>query len=549
MASEQFVSHPWINPNTIEVREYQENVVKTALGGNTLCVLGTGLGKTNIAVLVAAERLSRAFEAQKSKPKAPDGFVSADKVAVVDDSKVLFLAPTKPLVAQHKRSFERFLKIGPDEIVAVTGTDKPVDRKRHYQHGDVIIATPQTIRNDIKNRLIDLSRFNLLVVDEAHRSVGNYAYVFIAKCYMQGARDPLILALTASPGSSHAKIDAIKRALSIKNVAIRSRDDKDVQPYVQPLKQTFVEVDLPMGFYSILSIFGKLRQECANKLMNLGLAEIGVNIPPRLNKIEILRLQTFLATKKHWKAFAAMSILAEMMKLDHAALLLETQSLYSVEKYVARLREDDSKATLRLLANPSFKEICDKITALSAGDVDNPKLVKLAELVSNEMAAKHRLIVFTQYRDTVDRIIQVLKKVPGAQPVAFIGQASKGDGKTMAARGMSQREQTETIKDFKSGFFNILVCTSIGEEGLDIAETDTVVFYEPIPSEIRAIQRSGRTARTRPGRVVYMIAKNTRDQAYFWSAHHKQKKMARMLYGMQEKNSGLKAFVQGDEKS
>jgi Fanconi anemia group M protein len=533
-----FVSHPWINSDTIESRDYQDNIVKTALTGNTLCVLPTGLGKTSIAALVAAERLSRAFEAKKNKPQEKqDDFVSADKISAVDNSKVLFLAPTRPLVDQHRNSFERFLKIGPDEIIAITGTMKPIDRKRAYQHGDVIIATPQTVRNDIKNRILDLEHFNLLIVDEAHRSVGNYAYVFIAKHYTTAARNPLILALTASPGASRAKIEQIKHALSISNVAIRSREDEDVKPYVQKVDNKWIEVEMPETILAVCGYLDRIRQASTQKLIDLGL-----QLPPRLSKKYILYLQQSLAKQKHWKSFAAMSILAEILKLDHASLLLETQSLYSFEKYIARLRDDDSKATARLLVNPLFKTALDKIVELSEQGIENPKLERLASIAAAELEKKHQMIIFTQYRDTVDKIVKTMKALPGAQPASFIGQASRTSSKG-TVRGMSQKEQADIIKDFKCGSYNILVATSIGEEGLDISETDAVIFYEPIPSEIRSIQRSGRTARTRPGKVIVLIAKGTRDQAFYWSAHHKQKKMADILYGMQEKNPGLEKFV------
>lgn len=545
-AETKFVSHPWVNPGTIEARAYQDAIVKTALTGNTLCVLPTGLGKTSIAALVAAERLRSAFDAHKDKPKeqVATGFISADTISTVDDSKVLLLAPTRPLVAQHKKTLERFLKIGPDEIIAITGTDKPLDRKRSYQHGDVIIATPQTVRNDIKNCILDLSNFNLLIVDEAHRAVGNYAYVFIAKQYMQSAKNPLLLALTASPGASRAKIEQIKRALAVQNVSIRSREDEDVKPYVQKVENIWLEVDMPAALLAVRENFEKIRQANIEKLNGLGM-----QLPPRLSKKHILYLQASLAKQKHWKSFAAMSILAEILKLDHAALLLETQSLYSFEKYIARLREDDSKATARLLGNPVFTGAIDKVLELSAKGMENPKLARLSALVKAELERKHRMIIFTQYRDTVDKITQTLKELPNAQIASFIGQANKtgaSNNSGASARGMSQKEQVEIIKDFKSGFYNVLVATSIGEEGLDIEETDAVIFYEPIPSEIRSIQRSGRTGRTRSGKVIVLIAKGTRDQAFYWSAHHKQKKMASMLYGMQSKNPDLKQFV--DEK-
>ena len=62
-----------------------------------------------------------------------------------------------------------------------------------------------------------------------------------------------------------------------------------------------------------------------------------------------------------------------------------------------------------------------------------------------------------------------------------------------------------------------------------------VIFYEPVPSAIRSIQRRGRTGRQEKGRVIILMAKGTRDEAYRWVAHHKEKKMYRNLANIRKK--------------
>lgn len=523
----EFVQHPWINPGTIEKRAFQDNIAKTCLTGNTLVVVPTGLGKTSIAAIVAAERLHRAFEKSKSMPGKvqPGGFVSADSYSVHMDAKVLLLAPTRPLVEQHKASFEKFLKIGPDEIKAITGETSPPERKRLYEKADVVIATPQTIKNDIENRTLDLSPFCLLIVDEAHRSVGNYAYVSIAKAYMDEALDPLVLALTASPGGFRSKINEIRKQLFIQNVEIRSRDDADVKPYVQKLDKIWIEVDFPAEFSAIRSCLDMYRAEQIGKLSAWNLP-----VSTRMTKKQILSLQQSLARQKTGFAFQAMSVLAELLKLDHAALLLETQCLYAFEKYAERLRQDASRATGRLLKNPHWLKALEAVKALLLQGKENPKLEKLGQIVSSELKTKKKVIVFTQYRDTVDAIVRALSGLPGIKPIAFIGQAKK------SGTGMSQKEQRSILDAFRLGTYNVLCATSIGEEGLDIEETDAVIFYEPIPSEIRNIQRAGRTGRTRPGKIFVLISKGTRDEAFYWAAHHKERKMKSILQEMRQRN-------------
>lgn len=88
----------------------------------------------------------------------------------------------------------------------------------------------------------------------------------------------------------------------------------------------------------------------------------------------------------------------------------------------------------------------------------------------------------------------------------------------------------------------------MGEEGLDVASTDLVVFYEPVPSEIRTIQRRGRTGRRSPGRVVIMITRGTMDEAYLYSSQRKETAMRRRLYRLSEKDEKKKASENHPEK-
>ena len=149
-------------------------------------------------------------------------------------------------------------------------------------------------------------------------------------------------------------------------------------------------------------------------------------------------------------------------------------------------------------------------------------------------------------------IKEKLSRIEGIRAEIFVGQAKKGE------TGYTQKEQKAVLDKFRQGEFNTLVATSVGEEGLDIPKVDLVIFYEPIPSAIRTIQRKGRTGRLEKGRVIILVAKDTRDEAYSWSAHHKQKRMYRNLYSLKHKIFGglvqqrrdvsLEKFVPEEEK-
>lgn len=504
----QYVSHSWLNENVIEKRDYQEQIVASALGANTLVVLPTGLGKTSVAALVVAETL-------KKQP----------------DKKVLFMAPTRPLVNQHKKNFERFFKLG-IEFAAVTGQDDPEDRMKLYNKVQVIFSTPQTIRNDLKVGKIDLSQFSLLIFDEAHRAVGNYAYPYIAKVYSY--HNGLILALTASPGSQRQKIDEIKKRLYIDKIEIRDRADEDVAPYVQEMNQQWLEVELTKPLQSIKEYLENCKNQRITKLLKWKIIHY-----PNVSKSQILRLQEEMAKKKTGMGWAAMSLLAEVLKADHALTLLETQCLHSLKRYFDSLVEQREKRSVtRLLNDENFKNAMRLTTDLLAEGQEHPKIEKLKEIITEELAKNKfsSIIVFAQYRDTIAKINDELKAVKNAAPIEFIGQAKK------KGKGLSQKEQIQILNEFKMGFYNVLIASQIGEEGLDITETDTVIFYEPVPSAVRRVQRMGRTARTKAGKIIILITKDTRDEAYHWSGFQKEKRMKDILYKMQRGQKSVTEF-------
>jgi Fanconi anemia group M protein len=178
-----------------------------------------------------------------------------------------------------------------------------------------------------------------------------------------------------------------------------------------------------------------------------------------------------------------------------------------------------SKADTQFLKHAKVREA---IRLANESGVEHPKLAKTGWVVREQFMRKpdSKVIVFAHYRETADRVTQELTRIPGIRAMRFVGQASRGED-----IGLTQKEQVAILEQFRAGEVNVIVATSIGEEGLDIPQVDLVVFYEPVPSEIRTIQRRGRTGRSAAGRVVMLVTKDTRDEAYFYSARRKERKM------------------------
>jgi ERCC4-related helicase len=507
----KFISHPLLKAGVVERRKYQLDIAKEATKNSLMVVLPTGLGKTTIALFVLVNRLAI--------------------------GKILFLAPTRPLVEQHSTFLEKVLNIDSAHIQTFTGSILAEKRGKLWDEAQIIVSTPQIIENDLLSKRITLSDVALIIFDECHRAVGNYSYVYIAEKYAEQAKEPLVLGMTASPGSDREKIQEICTSLGVERVESRTEYDPDVAPFIFKKGFEWRGVDVPVEIMRQKRVLDGVLAERVEELRKLGF--IRKKKGREISKTEILALRQIivaqLATQKHADLYKALSLQAEVLKIKHAIDLIETQGIFAVKRYFERLRteafsKEGSKAAKRLLKDEKF---VDAMSAITAYEGEHPKLNTLIEILQQEVREKPdtRIIVFTNYRDTAEMIVSALRDTnaerAGIRAVKFIGQASKAEDK-----GLKQKEQVEIINQFKEGVYNVLVATSVAEEGLDIPATDLVLFYEPIPSAIRSIQRKGRTARRKVGKVIVLIAKGTKDEAYYWLSRSKERAMRQRISEM-----------------
>ncbi|MBW2991618.1 DEAD/DEAH box helicase [Candidatus Woesearchaeota archaeon] len=494
-------------------RLYQQTIFNTTAKYNTLVVLPTGLGKTAISMMLASQRLQN-----------------------YPQSKILVLAPTKPLVEQHLQTFRQFMDISEDSFVLFTGLVKPDKRQELWKNAKVIFSTPQGLENDIISNRIDIRDVSLIVFDEAHRAVKGYSYVWVADRYMKIAKYPRILGLTASPGSDVESIVEVCRNLCIEEVELRTDKDEDVKPYVQEVEVEWIPVELSEE----LKVVRKYLLNCYKAKLK-DIEEYGVvqrNLGG-MSKKELISLQAHLHGSitrgdKTFPVLKSVSLLAEALKVEHALELLETQDINSLKNYFDNLKQQaiSSKvqAVKNLVKDVDFRNAAAKNDLLIENNVKHPKLIRLKQILAELSKKKDfKIIIFTQFRDTGAKIVEEIKDIEGVNAKLFVGQQKR------AVTGMSQKQQIEVLQKFRDGEFNTVVMTSVGEEGLDIPSVDQVIFYEPIPSAIRTIQRRGRTGRLEKGKVSVLVTKGTRDEAYRWSSHHKEKRMHRILKDIKSK--------------
>ncbi len=492
-------------PIEINPRDYQRAIYETAKNKNTLAVLPTGTGKTLIALMLT-------IHFQKKFP----------------GSKTLFLAPTRPLVEQHLQTFKQQLPELFATLEIFTGTIPANKRSSLFQKADIIFSTPQCIANDIEQSLYSLNEVSLLIIDEAHRCLKNYAYTKVVEHYKQQAKIQRILGLTASPGSDLKKVKEICSHLDIEEVESRTRESEDVKPYLQKLEFQRVEVPFPKEFEEIRVLLKNIYNEKVNSLK-----EKNILFGP-INKISLLNLQKKLfaqlnSSQRNFQAMHAVSLTAQAIKISHALELLETQTLSGLNTYLKEIQKQaqqkKSRAAQQISKDSKFNAALLSLQNLLANKTEHPKVQELVTIIESEFKEneKAKIIVFAQFRETTALLAKKLNEMPKIKAKVFLGQAKKTG--LSGSSGLSQKEQKGIIEEFKEGKINTLIATSIGEEGLDIPEVSAVIFYEPIPSAIRKIQRAGRTARLSPGKLLILMTKDTRDIAFHYASRAKEKRM------------------------
>ncbi|WP_457620624.1 DEAD/DEAH box helicase [Methanopyrus sp.] len=487
-----------VNWDVLERREYQVSVAAEILDSmdNTLVVIPTGLGKTAIGVMVLSE--------------------------LVDEGRAVFLAPTVPLVNQHARFIDRATR-GLD-VKALTGKVRPERRKVEWKKSDVVVATPHVIRNDIIEGRIDPDEASVVVFDEAHRAVGGYPYVYVSKEF-----NCLKVGLTASPGSDVKRIKEVVKNLGIERIIVKTEEDPDVKKYLGRVKVKWVDVELPEWFDNARRELQRAFERRLELLEDMGFLRSSRNV--WVGKLLSLReeIRERMAKRRDRADWCsrALGIVAEALRIARAREILETQGVGPFLRYVERLaerkRSGGGSSLRRVLGDPDFQRAVRECKSASLRDEpDHPKLPEVESLVEDAESA----LVFTQYVDTARLIADYLRE--SGVPVEVL----------LGKEHMKEREQLDAIEAIRRGECRVLVSTSVGEEGLDLPTCEEVVLYEPVPSEIRTIQRIGRTARDgAAGNAHVLVARGsfpTLDEVYFNVARRREKKMLEAVMRVRE---------------
>ena len=499
----EYIDKKYIQKNSVEKRDYQINLASQAINENCIVVLPTGLGKTTIALHVISEYLLK------------------------QSGTILFLAPTRVLVNQHFDFLKKNLTF--DDIVLITGEDS-VEKRTDLWNSRIICATPEVARNDMGHNVVKSSQFSLVIFDEVHRTTGDYAYSSIAEHFENSSAR--LLGMTATLPSEQEKATEILTRLKISSVAERNENSPDVKPYIQETNTEWINVELPSELKSIQKLLKSALDERYDVLRKNGLP---LNNQQSLSSL--LRLRPFVLSKSRKSAKPLFS----GIRIHYALNILEAHGITPFLQFCKRAQAKKGVGVKDLFEiDPNFTQALTLAKEAQSNGIEHSKIPKLKEIL-NSVPGKS--LIFTSYRDSVDMIYTQLNQM-GISAGILIGKA--GD------TGLKQKKQIETVQKFRDGEFQVLVATRVGEEGLDIAEVNQVIFYDNVPSSIRFIQRRGRTGRKDTGKLVVLIAKNTIDETYYWIGKRKMtaaKSMGSKMTKVLEKNkdpsvkTGLDAFI------
>lgn len=501
----------YVYPVNYEVRDYQRNIVRKALTRNLICALPTGLGKTFIASVVMLNWYRWTKEA-----------------------KIIFIAPTRPLVSQQVQSFLEISGISINETAALL--QSVVDRQNRaeiWNEKRVFFATAQTIENDLRKGAIDPKNIVLLVLDEAHKATGNHSYVNVVKMIKEQTSDFRILALTATPSGKLDGVQTVIENLLISATEIRSEDSLDIRRYVHAREVEKIQIESSPEQDEFLMLINEAVKDFATLLKQARIIP-SIDVTSAHSFMIQQQTQSYMrgaaARFNNGRKFQIQAVSGIVAKVVYAVQLLKTHGIVPfytrMHHLELELMGSNGRNAKSLLQNPAFTAITRKCRKLIYGDdrgptysytdterrlgfLSHPKIDILRHRVDNFLVhhgADSRIIIFAEFRDSAAEIQWTLRTFNSerVRSTLFVGQASTGKSKI---KGMTQKEQQSILTKFKSGDFNVLIATSIGEEGLDIGQVDLIVCYDQSQSPIRNIQRMGRTGRKRDGSIVMLMTK------------------------------------------
>ena len=501
------IQHVNLLSDAIEARAYQLDAVNESLAGSMLLVLPTAAGKTAVAWMLIAEKL-------------------IEKVG-----KILLIAPTVALVNQHLKGINKILALKEIEPISITGQNMANKRAGMWISSRIVIATPQVVRNDIINGILSIEEYSLVIFDEAHHCTGEHAMAQVGRLYNSKSQNPLILGMTASPGSNISQVEEICKNLNLERIHLRTPDDPMISEYLSNLEVQEIKVNVPEEIIVLTNPLILWQKGIVDRERRLGI----YIMPGEINHIGLSnamdRAKKAINRGKK-SAYSSISQIGIAMRLHHLINHMLCQGTAASREFLNRLEnENGNKSVRNFMRDVRIQKL---LVEIKKKNEIHSKVGAVRRLVRERLRRNldSKIIIFASFRDTISVLDEAMGDLKDARAIQFIGQTNRS-----SSEGLKPKEQIKRLEEFRNGSANILISTSVGEEGLDIPTADLVIFYEPVSSETRTIQRRGRTGRQREGEIIVLIAEGTRDENARSAALKREKNMHKVVQRVKRKLS------------
>ncbi|XP_063702792.1 Fanconi anemia group M protein [Culicoides brevitarsis] len=514
----------WIYPTNYPIRSYQRSISQKALFNNTLVVLPTGLGKTFIAAVVM-------YNFYRWYPRG----------------KVIFMAPARPLVSQQIDACYNIMGIPKSDTVEITGRKAQKDRQELWKSKKVFYATPQAVISDMLSPEHDfpVNDIRLVVIDEAHKAKGKYAYCEVIKYISEKNRNFRVLALSATPGKDLADVREISQNLLISHIEVRYENSIDVAEYTfQKMIKTEV-VPFDSRIKRIKASLVKILEPYVEKLKEMNLLTGNAGSHSKgwiiMQQKEFHRLAIVEKPPNYTEISSTFST---CMSLYHSLEVLERHGCrmflnsfldeqnrsgfkYFVNQNDAlRLLLDDLKQEMGIENIVLDRTLNSSVTENPMFDFGHPKFEVLEhKLVEHfKETPDSKVIVFCELRETVLLIdILLSKHKPLIKPRKMVGQ-----GSSSGIKAVTQKEQLAVMKEFREGKSNCLIATCVVEEGIDVGDVMMIVCFDSSSNPTRFVQRIGRTGRKQRGKVLMLVAEGREHEILKKVVSQKDKTIAKL---------------------
>ena len=501
------IQHVNLLSDAIEARAYQLDAVNESLSGSMLLVLPTAAGKTAVAWMLIAEKL-------------------IEKVG-----KILLIAPTVALVNQHLKGINKILALKEIEPISITGQNIANKRAAMWISSRIVIATPQVVRNDIINGILSIEEYSLVIFDEAHHCTGEHAMAQVGRLYNSKSQNPLILGMTASPGSNISQVEEICKNLNLERIHLRTPEDPMISEYLSNLEVQEIKVNVPEEIIVLTNPLILWQKGIVDRERRLGI----YIMPGEINHIGLSnamdRAKKAINRGKK-SAYSSISQIGIAMRLHHLINHMLCQGTAASREFLNRLEnENGNKSVRNFMRDIRIQKL---LVEIKKKNEIHSKVGAVRRLVRERLRRNldSKIIIFASFRDTISVLDEAMGDLKDARAIQFIGQTNRS-----SSEGLKPKEQIKRLEEFRNGSANILISTSVGEEGLDIPTADLVIFYEPVSSETRTIQRRGRTGRQREGEIIVLIAEGTRDENARSAALKREKNMHKVVQRVKRKLS------------